>query len=217
MKIGEILKKVAAGDELSDDEKSFLESYEEPNLDAVANAKGKKERLKLEAKVAEAEAKAAEALEALEDAGTSSSEMEKLQKQMEKLTAKITDSQTALEAEKSAHATTQRSNALKSVNVPWLESVPQAYRDTVLGDAFKDIDTDDLKDGDVLKPIVANIIESQASFVASSVTSGTGAATGEKASVSTGNKLTVDNVLDLKGQDLIDNMSEAFAVANQAS
>ncbi len=51
MKIGGILAKVVAGEELTDEEKASLESYEEPNLEAAVNAKGKKERLKLEAQI----------------------------------------------------------------------------------------------------------------------------------------------------------------------
>lgn len=214
MTIKEILAKVAKGEELADAEKAFLETYEEPNLEAAVNARGKKERLKLEAKVAELQATMEEKEAEIEDASSSATEVEKLQKAMEKLTAKVEVSQTALVAEQSAHGATQRSNALKSVAVPWLASVPVNYRDSVLNGAFDGIDTEDLYDKDVTTPIIASIMESQASFITASTPSGAGTPVKEAASVASGDKITIDNVTQLTGQDLLDNLDEAFAVAN---
>jgi len=214
MKIGGILAKVVAGEELSDDEKTFLETYEEPNLDAAVNAKGKKERLKMEAKNAALQEQMDELKSELEEASSGASELEKMQKQIEKLTGKMESTQAALEQEKQAHSGTQRSNALKSVNIPWLESVPAAYRDTVTGDAFKDIDTDDLSDPDVVKPIVASIIEGQAGFISAPTKPGTGTPVKESASIPNDGKITAENVLDLKGEDLVNNLDAAWAVAN---
>lgn len=59
MKIGDILKKVVAGDALTDEEKAFLGKYDEQS---VANAAAAKARREAEAKAAEAQAK----LEALQ-------------------------------------------------------------------------------------------------------------------------------------------------------
>jgi len=216
MKIGDVLKKVAAGEELGDEEKAFLEGYEEPNLEAAANAKGKKERLKLEAKIAELQEAKQDLQESLEASTSDGSEIEKLQKQFEKMNEKFESTQKALATEKEAHANTQRSNALKSVDVPWLPSVPQGYKDTVLGDAFADIDTDDLGNADVVKPIVASIVESQANFITASTPSGTGTPPKEGGKVAD-SKITIDNLGELKGKALIENMDEAFAVANEAS
>jgi len=217
MKIKDVLAKVAKGEELSDEEKTFLEGYEEPNLDAAVNAKGKKERLKLEGQVEAMKTELAEKNAELEDAGADVSEMEKMQKQMEKLNLKFEQTQTALKSEQEAHSTTQRSNALKSVNVPWLESVPNEYRNSVLGKAFDGIDTEDLKDPDVVKPIVTSILENQAAFVQASTTSGAGTNVKEKTSISEGTKITIDNVGSLKGETLLKNIDEAFAVANQGA
>ena len=47
--------------------------------------------------------------------------------------------------------------------------------------------------------------------------SGAGTGVKEGAKVSTGDKLTVENVTELRGQELIDNMGEAFAIANEAA
>ena len=214
MKISGILAKVVAGEELTDEEKVALESYEEPNLEAAVNAKGKKERLKLEAQIAALNERLEEKEVEVEEASSGASEMEKLQKQMEKLTAKFEGTQAALDQEKQAHAGTQRSNALKSVAVPWLESVPGAYRDTVMNDAFKDIDTEDLTDPDVIKPIVASIIEGQAGFISAPTKPGTGTPVKESASIPDTGKITAENVGDLKGEALVNNLDAAWAAAS---
>ena len=215
MTIKEILAKVAEGTELSEDEKAFLTTYEEPNLEAAANAIGKKERLKMEAKIAELQGAIAEKEAEIEDVSSSATDAEKLQKQIEKLTQKFEATQTALTAEQQAHANTQRSNVLKSVNVPWLPNVPQAYRDSVLNGAFDGIDTEDLNDTSVIAPIVQSIIESQSSLITASTPSGAGTGVKEGAKISSGSKITKDNVTQLRGKDLLDNLEEAFAVANQ--
>ena len=214
MKIGEILAKVVNGDELTDEEKESLASYEEPNLEAAVNAKGKKERLKMEAKIAALEERITEKDSEIEEASSGASELEKMQKQIEKLTGKFESTQAALEQEKQAHSGTQRSNALKSITVPWLESVPASYRDTVMGDAFKDIDTDDLADPDVIKPIMASIVESQAGFISAPTKPGAGVAVNESASISDNGKITAENVLDLKGADLVNNLDAAWNAAS---
>jgi len=217
MKIKEILAKVVEGSELSDEEKTFLADYEEQNLDAAVNARGKKERLKNEAKIAALQEQIAERDAEIEDASSSATEVEKLQKQFEKLNSKFEASQTALVAEQSAHANTQRSNALKSVDVPWLPSVPQNYRDSVMSGAFDGIDTEDIADANVVAPIIKGIMDSQANFITASTSGGAGTSVNEGASVSSGDKITIDNVGQLTGQALLDNLDEAFAVANQAS
>jgi len=215
MKIKEILAKVAQGDELSDDEKVYLEAYEEPNLDAAVNAKGKKERLKLEAKIA-ALTEALEGKDAeIEEANSGASEVEKLQKQLEKADVQRTMAQDALAKVQTDMSGVQRDFALKSVNIDWLPSVPEAYRKTVMTDMFKDIDTEDIADMNVITPIVASIKESQASFLTASTKSGAGVTATESASISDGSKITADNVGSLTGEALIKNMDAAWAVASQ--
>lgn len=216
MKISEVLRKIANGEELTDEEKAFAETYEEPDLDAVANAKGKKERLKLEKQIAELQEQLAEKAEEIETVSSSASEAEKLQKQIEKMNAKIEQANQALEAERQAHSQTQRSNALKSVNIPWLPNVPDTYRDTVLGKAFDGIDTEDLHDPNVVKPIIDSIIESQSTFIQASTASGAGTGKGEAPSASKSDEITLDNVTQLRGEKLLNNLDKAFAVANQA-
>jgi hypothetical protein len=216
LKIKDVIAKVASGEELTDDEKAFLETYEEPNLDAAVNAKSKKERLKLQKQIDDLKSSLEEKDAEIEEAGSDSSDMEKLQKQIEKLTLKAEASETLLANERAAHATTTRSNALKSVGVPWLESVPQAYRDTVMKDAFNDIETDDLADKDVIAPILKGIIENQASFVAASTVSGAGTDKNEsKTNTSTNGKITADNVLSLDQETLVNNLDDAWKAASQ--
>ena len=180
MTIKEILAKVVAGTELSDEEKTALESYEEPNLEAAVNAKGKKERLKLEKQIADLQTSLDEKEADLEEASAGTSEIEKMQKTVEKLTQKAEATQTQLQAEQSAHAQTLRANALKSLNVSWMPSVPGEYRDAVMSKAFKDIDTDDILDKDVSAPILKAIVENQASFITATTPSGAGVSASEK-------------------------------------
>lgn len=193
MKIKDVLAKVAEGSELTDAEKEFISSYEEPDVDAVANARGKKERLKLEKRVAEAEALIAEKEAELEAASEGSSEMEKLQKQLEKAQAKIEKAENDLKAANDSHSKTLRDNAIKSLNVPWLADVPNEYRDTVMQAAFADIDTEDLSDGSVTKPILDKVVETQARFINSGVSGGSGSNDAGK-SIDVSNKWTREKV-----------------------
>jgi len=214
MTIKEILAKVVAGEALTDEEKSTLESYEEPNLDAAANAKGKKERLKHEKKIAELQAALDEKETEIETVSAGSSEMEKIQKLMEKTAKKAEALEAQLQTEQKAHAETLRSNALKSLTVDWLPSVSGKYRDTVMQEAFADIDTSDLMDKAVVAPILKGLVESQASFIAATTPSGAGTSGKEKANVSDNNKITHENVGSLRGKDLVDNLDAAWAAAS---
>jgi len=214
MKIGEVLAKIAKGDELSDEEKAFLESYKEPDADALANARSKKERLKHEKAREEQDAKITALEESLEEAKSGGSELEKLQREVEKLTAKMETGTQALEAEKTAHAATQRANALGGVEIPWLDGVNGSYRKTVLDTAFDGIETGDLADGDITGPIVAKIVADNAQFINSGKSGGAGTG-GDEKGTSTDGKITAENVGQLKGQDLLDNMDAAWAAASE--
>jgi len=181
MKVSDVLKKVAAGEELSDAEKAFLESYEEPDVDAVANARSKKERLKLEKKLEDMKAELAAKDEELEASVAGGSELEKLQKQVEKLTARMESSTAELEAERTAHAETKRNTAINSLSakVPWVDGVSDRYKATVMAEAFDGIDTEDLSDDKTVSARLAQIKEQNARFIASDVAKGAGTG-GEK-------------------------------------
>jgi len=194
MKIKDVAKKVADGGELSDAEKEFLSSYEEPDVDAVANARGKKERLKLEKKLADKEAEMAELQSEVEAAAEGSSELDKLQKQLEKANAKIEKAEAELTKERETLAATTRANALKSLNVSWMDDVPSEYRDTVLTTSFNDIDTDDLSDASVTKPILDKLIETQARFISSGVQGGAGSGKGESGHSTESKKWTREKI-----------------------
>jgi len=213
VKIKDVLAKIAKGEELGDDEKAFLESYEEPDADALANARSKKERLKHE-KERQDLADELEALkESLEEAKAGGSELEKLQREIEKTTAKAEQAAQLLATEQQAHAATQRANAIGRVSVPWLEGVNDAYKQTVLNTAFEGIDTEDLSDAAVLGPIVEKIAAENAQFISSGKSGGAGTGGGEKGGAPQDGKLTADNVGQLKGQELLDNLDAAWKVA----
>jgi len=194
MKIKDVLAKAAKGEELTEDEKAFIESYEEPDVEAVANARGKKERLKLEKKLTDLQERLDEKDAEIEAANEGSSELEKLQRQMEKLNAKYEKAEEALNAEKTAHAGTLRSNALKGLSVNWMSDVPGEYVDNVMSTAFKDIDTEDLADSAVTKPIIDTLVESQARFINSGVQGGAGSGQGESGDPVTSKKWTREKV-----------------------
>lgn len=179
MKIKDVLAKVTSGDELSDEEKAYLEAYEEPNLEAVSNAKGKKERLKLEKKAADLQALLDEKEAEIEEASADSSELETMKRQIEKLTGKFESATNELTAEREGHSATKRSNALNGINVPWLSDVPSEYKAMVMKTSFDGIDTEDLSDVAVTKPIMDSIIESQSRFINSGQSGGAGSGTGE--------------------------------------
>ena len=181
MKIKDVLAKIREGEELTDAEKEFIGSYEEPDLDAVANARSKKERLKLEAKIDDLKAKNAEALEALDEAkeGANQSELEQLQKKIEKMEAKYTETTGALEKERNEHLGTRRSNKLKGMNIPFLDSVDGEYREYLLNKHFDGIDFDDLSDANVTTPIREKMIAEQAAFMSSGKTGGAGTGDGD--------------------------------------
>ena len=216
MNIKELLAKVAKGEDLSDEEKAFIESYEEPDVDALANARSKKERLKHEEKRKALEDQIAELSESLEEAKSGGSDLDKLQREVEKLNAKIEQSQQALEAEKAAHATTQRANALSKVAIPWMDGVNDAYKQTVLNSAFDGIDTEDLGDASVIGPIVDQIVSDNAQFVSSGKNGGAGTGSEDKGGSASAGKITAENVGQLRGKELLDNLATAWKVAAEA-
>jgi hypothetical protein len=196
MNIKEVLAKVGSGEELTDEEKAFIGSYEEPNLDAVSNAKGKKERLKLQKKIDDMQAALDEKEVEIEEASAGSSDLESLQKQIDKLNGKQETTLADLTAEREGHAQTKRSNALKGVKVDWMADVPMEYRDMVLGTAFDGIDTEDLGDVAVTKSIIDSITETQARFISSGQKGGAGTGVGEDGkSLSTGKKWTRESIV----------------------
>ena len=211
MKIKDVLAKVAKGEELSEDEKAFVESYEEPDLDAAANARSKKERLKHEKAREDLQAKIEALEESAEEAKAGGSELEKMQAMVEKLTAKNEQATQLLDAEKSARAESQRSNALGKVAIPWMDGVNDSYRQTVLTSAFDGIDTDDLSDATVTGAIVDKIVAENASFINSGKSGGAGTGAGEKGTAQNTGKFTAENVGQLKGQELLDNLTAAYA------
>lgn len=214
MKLKEVLAKLASGEELSDEEKTFLESYDEPDVDALANARAKKERLKHEKERAELEAKVSELSEAVEEAKSGGTELDKLQRELEKLNAKMEKSVQELEAEKAAHANTQRDNALGKVAIPWMDGVNDSYRQTVLKSAFDGIETDDLFDEAVVGPIIEKVIADNAKFIDSGKSGGVGTGGEDHGDAGGSKKLTAENVSQLKGKDLLDNLDAAWAAAS---
>ena len=196
MKLKEILAKVTAGDELSEDEKEYLTTYEEPNLEAVSNAKGKKERLKLEKKASDLQALLDEKDAEIEEASAGSSEIETMKRQLEKLTAKSEATTAELTAERDGHSATKRSNTLNGLTVDWMTDVDVDYRSMVMQKSFDGIDTEDLSDVAVTKPILDSIVESQARFINSGQKGGAGSGNGETGkSLGSGKKWTREGIV----------------------
>jgi len=216
VKIKDVLVKIAKGEELSEDEKAFVESYEEPDLDAAANARSKKERLKHEKAREDLQAKIDALEESAEELKAGGSDLEKLQREVEKLTAKNEQATQLLDAEKTARAESQRGNALGKVQIPWMDGVNESYRQTVLKTAFDGIDTDDLSDATVTGAIIEKIVAENASFINSGKSGGAGSGTDEKGGSPDAGKFTADNVGQLKGQELLDNLDAAYAATKEA-
>ena len=211
MKIKDVLAKIAKGEELSDEEKAFAESYDEPDLDAAANARSKKERLKHEKARKDLEAEIEALKEAVEESKAGGSELEKLQREFEKLTAKNEQATQLLEAEKAARAESQRSNALGKVAIPWMDGVNDAYKQTVISAAFEGIDTDDLGDAGVTGAVIEKIVADNAAFINSGKSGGAGTGGEGGSAAAKGGKFTADNVGQLRGKELLDNLEAAYA------
>jgi hypothetical protein len=217
VKIKDVLAKIAKGEELSESEKAFIGTYEEPDLDAAANARSKKERLKHEAKREELDAKILELEAEAEDAKAGGSDLDKLQREVEKLTAKNEQATQLLDAEKTARAESQRGNALGKVKIPWMDGVNDSYRQTVLNSAFEGIDTEDLSDATVTGSIIEKIVADNASFINSGKSGGAGTGADEKGGKPNSGKFTAENVGQLRGKELIENLDAAWAAASQGA
>jgi len=203
VKIADVLAKVTAGTELSDEEKAFLGDYKEPDSAAElakANAGAKRDRLKAEAKQAELQAALDEALEAAED-GKTGDELAKAQRANEKLTAKLEKANADLVSATETHAKDMRNHALAGVKIPWLDGVSSRYTEAVLEEAFDGIDTEDLADESIVNPIVDAVKAANANFIDSGTNGGAGTGAGEqgKQAAASGNTWTRSKIAALQG------------------
>jgi hypothetical protein len=215
MNIKTVLAKVTSGEELSEDEKEYLTTYEEPNLEAVSNAKGKKERLKLEKKASDLQALLDEKEAEIEEASAGSTELETMKRQLEKLTVKSETMTAELTAERDGHSATKRSNALNGIGVDWLSDVPSDYRSMVMQKSFDGIDTEDLSDVAVTKPILDSIVEAQSRFINSGQSGGAGSGNGETGKpLGSGTKWTREGIVAAqKNGTFAENRAEIMAEA----
>jgi len=182
VKIADVLAKVTAGTDLSDEEKTFLESYKEPDGAAElakVNAAAKRDRLKMEAKIAEMQTALEEAQESAESS-QAGDELAKLQRANEKLTAKLEKAQADLTAANEQHAKDMRTHAMSGMQLKWLDGVSDKYKSAVLEEAFEGIDTDDLADASVTGPILEKIAADNANFIDSGASGGAGTGAGEQ-------------------------------------
>ena len=182
MIIADVLAKVTAGQDLSDEEKAYLSDYKEPDGAgelAKANAGAKRERLKHEARVAELEAQMEELQEAAESS-QGGDEIAKLTRALEKSNGKLEKAQADLTTAQSTHATDMRNHALGGMHLKWLDGVSDKYKQAVLEEAFEGIDTDDLADAAVTRPIMEAIQAANANFIDSGAAGGAGTGAGEQ-------------------------------------
>ena len=195
----DVLAKAAKGDELTDEEKTFLAGYEEPDVDAIANSRSKKERLRLEKKIAEQAEALTEAQEELANA-SSGTELEKAQRDLEKAQAKLEKAAADLEQERTAHGATRRGHDLARLGaqIPWMDGIGEDIRNAVVAKAFGTVDADDLGDDSVTGPVIQNIIEANKGVIKSDAARGAG--TGGEAGRELGKKETTYRVPNLAGK-----------------
>ncbi len=215
MKIKELVAKAKAEgfDSLSEDEAAFLVAYEEPDVDAAANARAKRERQKYEKQKAETDAQLAELREQLEEATAGGSELEKLTRDLEKRNARIEELTAEWKSTQQALVDERRDNVLRNLPIQWNDSTPPEYVKSVLSRHFQDVDLEDMGNADIVGPLVDRIKKEQAQFILADVKPGAGTAHDANGQPSEGNKLTVEKIRSLRGKELIDNFAEAFAVA----
>ncbi|MDH3279528.1 MAG: hypothetical protein OEQ39_03015 [Gammaproteobacteria bacterium] len=182
MGIEEIIARAAEGQELSADDREALKAYrpagkpDSPGKQAAARA-----RL-LEKELNEMRARHEAMTEELEHAKAGGSELEKLQRQYERLQAKHAEAEKLVEAERQKHEAARRAAALGKIAIPWLPDVSDKYREMVLADAFEDFSVEDLADAGKTGDIVQRIISENQRFVTAPTKSGGGTGYGEGAS-----------------------------------
>jgi len=149
MKVGEAIKAVLAGEDLTDEARDALEGF-----DPDAGVSEMRKKLTAAQKVAERfEAQRDEAQEQMrglserveELEGAGSSESEKLAKQIEKAEAKVAELTQTLQQEQASHSETKRGHALARIGgqLQFVSGLSQAAKDSLIASAFTGADLDD--------------------------------------------------------------------------
>jgi hypothetical protein len=152
MKIKELAAKVLKGEALTDEERLFLEKYDDDAINKQINDKIASEKHKAESKagaaIEELNAKIAEISQELEQAKAGGSETEKLKRELEKTAKKAAELEAKAIAKDSEIRNLVRKHALSGIRgrVQIVDGVNPAFVDLALESAFKDIE--DLSDED---------------------------------------------------------------------
>jgi len=224
MKIKDILAKVVSGEELSEEETSFLSDYNEPDVskaksEAAALArKAEKEATRASAaKVEEMEAELEELREQLEDTSTGKkSEAQKLERQLAKFSKKLEAAEAkaqSLEAEKNK---IQRDYAYESL-LSKVDFVDQEAREIGYLALQRSVaDLDDLSGEEALSA-VEDLKSSFPKLVRAEGGSGTGLKPGNNVSEPTENSSEVVNqiVSKPKEQRTVEDIDKMWAAAEQ--
>ena len=153
MNIKELLAKVTAGEVLNDEEKAFLEAYQEPDVDKAANDRAARARKEADGRVKTLSDEKTELEEQLAAMQVKIDEIEgKEQSELEKLTVKLEKLQKDLEAEKATRATAEQTNQslvrdhqLDQVfgSIELIDNVDRADIRALFGLRMKEVDLED--------------------------------------------------------------------------
>lgn len=152
MKIKELAAKVLKGEALTDEEKLFLEKYDDDAINKQINDKIAAEKKKAESKaggaIDELNARIAALSEELEQAKAGGSETEKLKRELEKTLKKAGELEAKAAAKDSEIKNLVRKHALSGIRsrVQLVDGVSPAFVDMALEASLKDLE--DLSDED---------------------------------------------------------------------
>ena len=181
MDIKELLKKVAAGEVLTDDEKAFVAAYDP---DKVVNSSAAAARKSAEAKLREKEAElekvkeeiAALQAEAEEKANANKPELEKLTREVEKLKKGLADKDTAFQALDAEKRQLIRGGKLGRImaGLKFVDGLDPEIPRLALEKALAQVDDAGLEDEDKVKPIVDKFMASNKALLADTSGHGSG-------------------------------------------
>ena len=160
MSITELLKKVANGDELTDEERAEIASYQEPDpSDAIGKVK-KIEREKAQKREAELSAELESLREQIDDMETGTNKADQLAKKIERLEKKHKEALDRFEAEATAHRGTKRDIQIENLlnKHTWVDGEARNIAKSALQEKLKDVD--DLSDATETDPALAGLVDS---------------------------------------------------------
>jgi hypothetical protein len=163
MSIADVLKKITAGEELTDEDKGALESFDPSAFVSVeeANSKAAAARKEAEKKLADLTAAHTDLTKQFEAVSANKgTEAEQLQAKVGLLETNLGDMKAQLEAEKKAAEQAKRTGSLRAISsgLKWnRDLVDSDYEMDVLSKQFGDLSVDDLENKDVVGPVLKKL------------------------------------------------------------